>query len=52
MEEAQSTYTYEYIRRTYKREVHVIGIAKWDKQEGECKDAKYPEYVKIIRSPV
>ena len=36
MEEAQSTATYNYIRTKFAKEVHAVGVAKGDKQEGEC----------------
>ena len=52
MEEAQSTATYDDIRRKFGKEVHAVGVAKGDKHEGECQDAKYPDYVKVIRAPI
>ena len=50
MEEAQNTATYNYIRTKFATEVHAVGVAKGDKQEGECRETKYPDYVKVIRA--
>ena len=52
MEEAQSTATYDHIRSKFGKEVHAVGVAKGDKLEGECHEAKYPDYVKVIRAPI
>ena len=43
---------YDHIRRKFGKEVHAVGVAKGDKHEGECQDAKYPDYVKVIRAPI
>ena len=52
IEEAQSTAMYDDIRRKFGKEVHAVGVAKGDKHEGECQEAKYPDYVKVIRAPI
>ena len=52
MEEAQSTVVYDYIRTYFAKEVHAVGVAKGDKQEGQCQTSKYPDNVNVIKAPV
>ena len=52
MEEAQSTATYDYIRRKFGKDVHAIGVAKGDRVDGECHGRKYPPCVKVIKAPI
>ena len=52
MTEAQDIATYAYIRREFGKEVHAVGVAKGEKQEGECHESKYPSFVKVIQAPI
>ena len=52
MTEAQDIATYAYIKQEFGKEVHAVGVAKGEKQEGECHESKYPSFVKVIQAPI